>query len=178
MKLETKKELDEYKKEWTAKIKEIRTGTTDEFVTMKTSMKSIGKDSIKGLMAGMEDMEPSLQKKAQSIADSISKTIAKALQIKSPSRVMKKLGKWVPVGLADGMEDNIGAVIQATQRMANATIPSLTGANSGGSISHVDNARSYQSSITIVNQVPNISPSELARKSIQAQRQLAMEWGV
>ncbi|OMC87467.1 phage tail tape measure protein [Viridibacillus sp. FSL H7-0596] len=180
---ETKKELDAYKKEWASKIKEIRTGTTDEFVTMKTSMKSIGKDTIKGLMAGMEDMEPSLQKKAQAIADSISKTIASALKIKSPSRVMMGLGKWIPAGLAEGMEQNMSAITNAAQKMANATMPNINPGGyasgfAGSSVSHVDNARSYQSSITIVNQVPNISPSELARKSIQAQRQLAMEWGV
>ncbi|MEK5422057.1 phage tail tape measure protein [Viridibacillus sp. FSL R5-0477] len=180
---ETKKELDEYKKEWASKIKEIRTGTTDEFVTMKTSMKSIGKDTIKGLMAGMEDMEKPLQKKAQSIADSISKTIASALKIKSPSRVMMGLGKWIPAGLAEGMEQNMSAITNAAQKMANATMPNINpgGYSSGfggSSVSNIDNTRSYQPVVNNNFYAPVASPSELARKSIQAQRQLAMEWGV
>lgn len=44
--------------------------------------------------------------------------------------------------------------------------------------STIDNSKYMQPNITIINQVPNASPSELARKSVQAQRQLAMEWGV
>ena len=51
-------------------------------------------------------------------------------------------------------------------------------ASSSSNTSNVNNSRSYQPSITIINQANSTSPSEIARKALQTQRQLAMEWGV
>ena len=85
----------------------------------------IGKDIIQGLINGIGSMAGALWKKAKSIAESIKNTISDALDINSPSRVMRdQVGKWIPLGLAEGIERNINAVVSATNRMAQATIPS------------------------------------------------------
>jgi TP901 family phage tail tape measure protein len=85
----------------------------------------IGRDIIQGLINGISSMAGALWEKAKSIADSIKNTIRDALDINSPSRVMFDLGKWVPIGLAEGIDKNISAVIAAVKRMAQATIPAV-----------------------------------------------------
>jgi phage-related protein len=124
----TAKEIEGYKAEWTAKIKEITTGTKAEFTSWATSMQAIGNQAIKGLIEGMKGMTGPLQAQAKAIADAVSKTIKSALKIKSPSRVMMdEVGKWIPLGLAEGISKHIDAVVSAANRMAQATIPSVNG---------------------------------------------------
>ena len=118
-------EIETYKVEWTAKIKEITTGTKAEFTSWATSMHAIGNQAIKGLIEGMKGMTGPLQAQAKAIADAVSKTIKSVLKIKSPSRVMMdEVGKWIPLGLAEGISKHIDAVVSAANRMAQATIPS------------------------------------------------------
>jgi phage-related minor tail protein len=91
-------------------------------------LKQIGKDIIQGLIDGISSMAGALWKKAKDIADSIKETIQSALDIHSPSRVMRdEIGKWIPLGIAEGISRNIDAVVSATNRMAQAAIPSVPG---------------------------------------------------
>lgn len=117
-------ELEQHKKEWLTKIREITEGTKTELNLMSASMKDIGKNSMQGLIDGLNSMMGPLRQKAQEIADTVRATIQSALDIHSPSRVMMEIGKWIPIGLAEGIEKNINAVIATTNRMAQATVPS------------------------------------------------------
>jgi hypothetical protein len=45
---------------------------------------------------------------------------------------MMDLGKWIPVGLADGMENNLGSVDKIADRMANASVPDIPSRGSFG----------------------------------------------
>ncbi|MGG6437373.1 phage tail tape measure protein [Saccharococcus caldoxylosilyticus] len=86
---------------------------------------SIGKNIIQGLANGIKAMAGAVYQKAKEIADKVKNTIRNALGIHSPSRVMRdEIGKWIPIGLAEGISKNISAVISATNQMAQATIPS------------------------------------------------------
>lgn len=117
-------QLDKLKKEWQTKIKQIRQGTTDEFNAMKSSMTSIGKDAMTGMLNGLSSMEGTLKEKAKSIADAISSTVKNALKIKSPSRVMMGIGEDVSEGLAIGIERMKAVVANASASMAEHAIPS------------------------------------------------------
>lgn len=130
-------ELEQHKNEWMAKIKEITEGTKTELNLMSASMKDIGKNSMQGLIDGLNSMMGPLQKKAQEIANVVQATIKNALKIKSPSRVMRdEIGKWIPLGLAEGIERNISAVIAATKRMAQAAIPNISSASMTGTVGY------------------------------------------
>jgi TP901 family phage tail tape measure protein len=133
LRTETEKELEQYKTEWIAKIKEIKEGSKTTLQDWKTSMQTIGADAMTGLKEGMESMMGPLLEKAREIADAIRSTIQSALDINSPSRVMMELGKWIPLGLAEGINRNINAVVSATNRMAQATIPSVPKLAAGAS---------------------------------------------
>ena len=146
-------------------------------------LREIGRNIIQGLINGISSMSSALWEKVKSIADSVKNALRDALDINSPSRVMRDdIGKWIPLGLAEGIERNINAVVSATNRMARATVPNVAG---------------YSSAVvpaTAMINVPKMAgakieqhfhfhstaptPSEVARKNLQVSRRLAMEWGL
>ncbi|WP_274307431.1 hypothetical protein [Solibacillus daqui] len=85
-------------------------------------------------------------------------------------------------GLVIGMDNKIQQVVNAGKRMASAVTQPMDvmGMGNRGSYtnSSVNNSKSYSGQTTINVYGNNPSPSEIARKATQAQRQLAMEWGV
>jgi phage-related protein len=122
-------DLETYKNEWIDKVKEIRFGTTDAFVDLNTSMTKIGKDSISGLINGMLSMHGPLMEEAQKLANTIAKTIKDALKIKSPSRIMMKIGGFVGEGLAVGMQETVSQVTGKARLLARAAIPMIPDIN-------------------------------------------------
>jgi TP901 family phage tail tape measure protein len=143
----------------------------------------IGRDIIQGLINGISSMAGALWEKAKSIANSIKNTIRDALDINSPSRVMFDLGKWVPIGLAEGIDRNISAVIAATKRLALAAIPTIAGGSFGATIPASATINIPKMAGAKIEQHFHFhstapTPSEIARKNLQVSRQLAMEWGL
>ena len=143
----------------------------------------IGRNIIQGLIDGISSMAGALWKKAQEIANTIKNTIGDALDINSPSRVMRdEIGKWIPIGLAEGIEKNINAVIAATNRMAQAAIPNVAG-YSGAVVPATATINVPKMAGAKIEQHFHFhstapTPSEVARKNLQVSRQLAMEWGL
>lgn len=110
--------LDALKETFDTKVKEIRYGAVNQFNVMKMSMPEIGKQTIQGLMNGLDNMKGPLMTKAKELADSVSGTIRKALDIHSPSRVMFALGQYIAEGLAKGIGAAAGAAEKAAAAMA------------------------------------------------------------
>lgn len=178
LRIAANKQLDTLQNEWNIKIKSLTKSTATELSTLK----QVGIDAGNGLLQGLASTQGALQKKAQEIANSISKTIQSALKIKSPSRVMMGFGENVGEGLIIGMEDKIKQVIDAGKKLASAVTQPMdavsVGRMAGISSNNINNSRSYSGNTTINVYGNNPSPSEIARRNTQAQRQLAMEWGV
>lgn len=59
---------------------------------LRGKFQNIGTYAIQGLVNGLESQRSSVMSTANSIANAVSTTISKALQVHSPSRVMKKIG--------------------------------------------------------------------------------------
>ena len=74
---------------------------------------------VDGLVSGMMGRLGSALAAARNLASQISATVAGALGIHSPSRVMMAIGKWVPSGLALGIESNPQVLKRATLKMVN-----------------------------------------------------------
>ncbi len=88
------------------------------------NLEEIGKNIMQGLVNGIGSMAGAVWKKVKEIADSVKDTIKDALKINSPSRVMRDdVGKWIPIGLAEGIETNIRSVDVAAKKMGDATVP-------------------------------------------------------
>ena len=84
---------------------------------------SSGKSIIDGIYNGLGgEREQRLYKKARSIANTISNTINKALDIHSPSKVMVKIGQFITEGLSIGIEDKESMAIKAMKKISDSVI--------------------------------------------------------
>lgn len=96
-------------------------------VLSPSSLINIGKDVVKGLWNGMQDMGGWLKDKVVAfVKDKIPGPIRSALGIHSPSRVARLLGRQVPAGLAGGIDDGSTMVQKAATNMANNAVSAMT----------------------------------------------------
>ena len=87
--------------------------------------REIGTNIMRGLIDGIASKEGDLKTKVESIANTITGKLQKALQIHSPSRIMARLGGFVTEGLAIGIEGNTELVANASENLANTAISGL-----------------------------------------------------
>lgn len=88
------------------------------FDAMRGSMVSSGEYAMSGLAVGLANGAGQAYSMAESIASNIRSKIKSALDIHSPSRVMRdEVGRWIPAGIAVGMERNAGVVDSPLQRI-------------------------------------------------------------
>lgn len=146
-------ELEALNVEWQEAIERVVGGTEKKLSTLH----QVGKDSAKGLLDGLSSMQTPLVKKANEIADSISKTIKKALDINSPSRVMKGFGVNVGEGLIIGMDDMINDVAKSSSRLSNAVQNAHSSIASSSNKSQANQVAQQQ----IINQSNNVDLSGL-----------------
>lgn len=144
---QTAKQLAEYQKEWIKNVNEIKNWTKEGFVGLNTSMKTIGEDTIKGLMSGISKMEGPVMKQAKGIADNIAATIRKALQVKSPSRVTEGIGEFAGEGLANGIANKAKAVAISSKNLAMTARDSLNDFINGFELDKGDNELHFKAVI-------------------------------
>lgn len=84
----------------------------------RTDLYSSGVNIMAGLNNGMNSMRSTIMSTARSIASEVAQTVNTALDIHSPSRVMKESGRFVDLGLAKGMQDNSVTVQRTAQSVA------------------------------------------------------------
>ena len=96
-------------------------------VLAPSNLFNIGKDVVKGLWNGIQDMGGWLKDKIINfVKDKIPGPIRDALGIHSPSKVAALLGRQVPAGLAMGIDATSDMVSKAANDMANKAIVSMT----------------------------------------------------
>lgn len=95
-------------------------------VLKPSNLFNIGKDVVKGLWDGIQDMGGWLKDKIIGfVKDKIPGPIKKALGISSPSKVAAALGMQVPRGLARGIDSTSDLVAKAADNMANKAIAGM-----------------------------------------------------
>ncbi|QNU22339.1 hypothetical protein IC805_05205 [Geobacillus thermoleovorans] len=162
------KELANAKAQWISQIKSFN-DEVKKLGDFRNSGKVLGKDTVQGIINGLKTMTGPLANAAKAIAQTIEKTIKSTLKIKSPSRVMSdEVGKWIPLGLAEGIQRNIHAVMSATNRMAQLAIPDVTSMNrlsvAGDSVAGTYNSTPIQGVVHV--EVPVVLDGrEIARGS-------------
>ncbi|PCD84800.1 hypothetical protein CNQ87_10700 [Lysinibacillus fusiformis] len=137
------KQLNILKAEWGYKIKELTSTTANEL----SSLQQIGVDAGQGLLNGLASMEGPLISKAQQIANSISSTIQQALDIHSPSRVMRGFGVNIGQELVLGMDDMVNKVADASRRLASSVEDNAP--LSSGNRGNIDNSKHFKPSVVI-----------------------------
>lgn len=95
------------------------------------NLRSIGLNMIEGLWGGIKSKFDSVIQRVKDLASKLPEAVKKVLGISSPSKVFAEVGKWIPEGLALGIENNLGAVQNAADAMAGATAITPTFGNTG-----------------------------------------------
>ena len=91
---------------------------------------AVGRDIMTGLNQGLLNGESATMSTARRIANNIAQTMRQALQINSPSRVMREqIGRFIPEGVAAGIDKYadvaIGSVDKLASDMVKINIPSI-----------------------------------------------------
>jgi phage-related protein len=156
--------IDEKMNEAKDKVVEIWDRVKEFFTNI--DLKETGKDILQGLIDGFTSKIKDITDKVKEVADSIKETFRNVLDINSPSRVMKDEAKWVPFGVAEGITSNIGAVINASNKIAQAIIPNSipkamqTLTNSYGDINITIPARDikeFQNVVDFFSRLPQVT---------------------
>lgn len=88
-----------------------------------TAIGQIGRDLIEGLWNGINDKVGWIKEKIQGFGDAVLSSIKSFFGIHSPSKVMKdEVGRWLPEGMAVGIEANTSSVTDAMDDLGKSVI--------------------------------------------------------
>jgi phage-related protein len=165
-------------------MQNVVTGIVNTFTDLPSKMTTIGKNIINGIISGISSMVSSLY---DSITNALSGLVDKAksaLGIASPSKVLAaEVGKWIPAGMAVGIEENTQTAARAMVNMAKRAVgaantelagsslnaPGVNGAGAAGSGSQAGGA-------TYVFNQYNNSPKALSRAEIYSNTKNALRF--
>lgn len=85
---------------------------------LQTAGENVGSAFVDGIIAGMDAKEEELRRKAQELASIPDTETRDGLEIRSPSKVAKRLGGFFGDGLALGLEESEGKVRDAAEALA------------------------------------------------------------
>jgi Phage-related minor tail protein len=98
------------------------------FKDVGTWLLNAGKDLVMGLVHGFENAAGAVGNAIKSFAGGIVSGFKSAMGISSPSRVMaEEIGKWIPAGIAQGMNDNMHHTTNSALAMRSALLTALRG---------------------------------------------------
>lgn len=84
---------------------------------------SIGKDVVTGLWNGISSAGSWIRSKISGWCSGIINSIKSFFHIGSPSKLMRdEIGKWLPRGMAEGIEDETKSAVKAAHKMGNAVM--------------------------------------------------------
>lgn len=107
------------------------------------SLKNVGANAMIGLANGIIDNSGHALNAARDIANQITQTMQNALDINSPSRVMRdKVGRFIPQGIAVGIDKDASVIDQSLERLSTNMFKGLTpelvlGGSQIGAISNI-----------------------------------------
>lgn len=95
---------------------------------------TIGENVVLGIVNGLKTQKKELVKEITSLVDLIIKRVKEGLEVKSPSRVMARIGRFAAMGLANGMMKGSSHVAKAAAGLAKSAQPSAKSMTFGGSV--------------------------------------------
>lgn len=172
------------------KIPTIVSSIKKEFSNV--NWKEVGSNIVSGIAKGIASGAGAIVSAAKDAASSALSAAKKKLKIKSPSRVMRdEVGKWIPAGIAVGIRKNSGSIGKAMDELAKETTGGLqtevlmgvrqSQSVFGSSKMAQSGGRTTGAGYTqnIYNYSPEaLSPSEIARQTRNATRNMVLALGV
>ncbi|MFJ7411583.1 hypothetical protein ACIQWZ_12315 [Streptomyces sp. NPDC098077] len=100
--------------------------------TAGDAMYGAGIQAARGLVRGLQNEQKSIERQMLKIATGMQKAIRQALGIKSPSRVMAAIGRFIPQGLVRGIDGERAAVDRSLSALVDpSAVPVPTGVAAG-----------------------------------------------
>ena len=133
----------------------LATNALSALRTMVTNAASIGSDVVAGIISGVQGAAGGLYSSLRDLASNALSAAKGALGIKSPSRVFRdQVGKWIPAGMAKGIESAAHLAVKAAKRMADkavkASVPTKKAMTAAGkSVSGIWHEFVYSPSTTV-----------------------------
>ena len=143
--------------------KNLLNSIVDTIEDLPSKMLSIGSDVVKGLWNGINNMTDWIIGKIEGFGDGVLDGIKDFFGINSPSKLMAdEVGKWIPEGIAVGIEKNAKSALNSMKDLAINSVGSARNGLAGG----VNSTGS-----TVVNNFyqTNNSPKALSRLEIYRQ---------
>lgn len=97
----------------------------EAFRGLGSQLLQAGRDAIQGFINGVRQKMGEALSVAHDMANSVASTVKSALNIRSPSRVMRELGVWAGEGFVLGVSDKIKDAKQVANDLANALTSTL-----------------------------------------------------
>ena len=168
--------IPQFLPELISKLPEIASTILEALGQIPGQILDIGKDIVMGLWEGIKSMGSWLWDKLTGWVDDCLGWIKGLFGINSPSKLFRdEIGKFLPEGLAVGMEGNLNVVRHAASEMVDAATPEIPAFDVSSNI-----GSSGKNSASIVFNQYNTSPKALSRLEIyrQTRNQLRMLRGV
>ena len=109
-----------------ASIGDLAGKLVDKIKDKFSDMKEIGKNAIEGLKSGMESAADTIKDTVGGIASNVGKKFKEVLDIHSPSRVFKQYGKYIDMGLINGLKDFSSKVYNAAENVGSDTMDGMS----------------------------------------------------
>ena len=105
---------------FSASFKQILTGAKNLIGGLGNIVESfvkVGVNIIKGIWRGIESSARWFKSKWNGLISWLPKSTRRSLEIHSPSRVMASIGQFIPMGLANGIDNAKSSIVNATNNM-------------------------------------------------------------
>lgn len=129
----------------------------------------VGQDIIDGVVSGLSWAGNAIKNKLIGLGRDAWQGVKDFFGIQSPSKLMRDtVGKMIPLGLAEGIEAETDAVIDAMDRLGEVSMGSVDIGSVNG-----ERASGYNQTV-IINAPTELSPAEIARQTRNATRDMVL----
>lgn len=105
-----------------AEIAGILKDANDRGADFESVFKGLGVNAANGYINALRGKLDEVKAAAQELAAATSGTVESELEIESPSKVMRKIGKYAGEGLSLGIEDEVSSAVKASQMLVDSVI--------------------------------------------------------
>lgn len=120
-----------------SKVPELMENLKNAFFNMVNKFIDIGFNLVEGIKSGIANAWSSFTGWLQGLLDGLVDSILSFFGIGSPSKLMAdKVGKWIPAGIAEGIDEGMGVLDDAMESMSADMVDSSVNATLSGDVAY------------------------------------------
>ena len=120
-----------------AKVPELMEQLKTAFINMVNKFVSIGSNIVEGIKSGIANAWSSFKGWLLGLLDGLVDSVLGFFGISSPSKLMAdKVGKWIPAGIAEGIDEGMGVLDDAMDTMTADVVDTSVNATLSGDVAY------------------------------------------